>query len=97
MTNLEIIEAAKYGLYEEGKLTLIDGFIEDIHTYARWKALGYAVRSGEHAVAKFKVWKPCKTKKKSEIDDEENKDVEIPQKLILVSSAFFSQSQVEKI
>lgn len=64
---------------------------EVIHTFAHWKELGYSVKKGEHAVAKFPVWK-FKSGKKIEDDTEIiGKD-----KMFLKMSAFFTERQVEK-
>lgn len=69
---------------------------EQIHTYARWKAMGYQVRKGEKAVAKFKVWKHVTPKKKS--DDAEEKTASADRgKMFLKQAAFFSAAQVEPV
>ena len=44
--------------------------IQPIHTYQTWKALGYQVKKGEKAVAKFAVWKYTTGKKKQETEEE---------------------------
>ena len=64
---------------------------EPIHTFARWKAMGYKVKKGEHAIAKFPIWKMSKGKKKAD-DDEEQKG-----RMFLKMSHFFKTSQVEKV
>lgn len=44
--------------------------IQPIHTYARWRELGYQVKKGEKAVASFPIWKYSKRKPKN-MDEEE--------------------------
>ena len=63
---------------------------EEIHTFQRWKALGYSVKKGEHAIAKFPVWKPS-TKKDD--DGEET----TTGRMFMKTSAFFKTSQVEPL
>ena len=80
ITNREIIATEK----------LARGIKEEIHTFARWKSMGYAVKKGEHSNIKFAVWKPVKVK------DKETGE-ETGEKLIMKVSAFFTEKQVEKI
>ena len=61
---------------------------EQIHTFAEWKSKGYKVVKGQKAIAKFPIWIP--SKKKTEKDK-----IEI--RFWLKNSAWFSESQVEKI
>ena len=71
MTNEQIIFAETQRLAAEGVLrftgrtlhvVLDDGTpadfpeVEEVHTFAEWKARGYAVKRGEHARAAFPVW-----------------------------------------
>ena len=65
---------------------------EPIHTFAAWKELGYIVRKGEHAIAKFVIWK-YKAGKKTNDDGEE---IDTSRMFIKVSH-FFSQSQVDRL
>ena len=110
-TNEMIILDHAQQLAEEGKiaytgntvtLETVDGegivFKEtkQIHTYARWKAMGFQVRRGEKAVAKFKVWKHVAGKKKD--DDGEEKTAEAGRgKMFFKQAAFFSVAQVDPI
>lgn len=96
---LALAEAGKIG-YAGNTLTVeIDGEEkelrepEQIHTYARWKAMGYQVRKGERAIAKFKVWKHVAGKKKN--DDSEEEKTAGRGKMILKQAAFFSFAQVD--
>lgn len=90
MTNEEIIMMNQMALVESGKIAEED----DIHTYQMWKSLGYQVRKGEHAVAKFQIWKPSKGKKV----EAEDGSVEVKKPyMFLKMSSFFSTAQVEPI
>lgn len=108
MTNAMIIMIEQSKLAEEGILKytgrVLKGInaigeeveykeIQPIHTYQMWKALGYKVKKGEKAIAKFPVWKY--TSKKSKDDSEEAAQ----QKgyCFMKMSAFFTNEQVEKL
>lgn len=71
---------------------------EPIHTYQAWKTLGYQVRKGEKAIAKFTIWKY--TEKKAKEDNAEigvkEGDI-IKSNMFMKMSAFFKRSQVEKV
>lgn len=107
MTNREIVHEESQKLLKEGKIkptgkvyhwtdeegmehTYVES--EAIHTFAAWKQLGYVVRKGEKAVAKFPIWKY--TTKKVEKDDGTEED---RSSMFMKMSAFFSASQVEKL
>lgn len=99
---LALAEAGKIGYTGEVMTVEINGEEvelrepEQIHTYARWKAMGFQVRKGEKAVAKFKVWKHVTPKKKS--DDAEEKTASADWgKMFLKQAAFFSAAQVEPV
>ena len=62
---------------------------EAIHTFQKWKALGFKVKKGERAIARFPIWKYSNNSKEEE---EENGRGYCYMK----NSCFFSQSQVEK-
>ena len=64
--------------------------VEEIHTYEGWKQLGYQVKKGEHAIAKFSIWKYVKDKKKD--DEEVGKSF-----CFLKMSSFFKRTQVDKV
>ena len=66
---------------------------EPIHTFANWKELGYSVKKGEKAVAKFPIWKHTS---KTVTDEETNEEKEKTAMYMKVA-AFFKFSQVEKI
>ena len=100
MTNAMIILLESVKLMEQGVLAGTGKFItgdgkqlevpETIHTFAHWKELGYSVKKGEHAIAKFPVWK-FKSGKKTEDDEQVSKD-----KMFLKTSAFFTAKQVKR-
>lgn len=92
MTNAEIIFRESMELVKEGKLELISNLPEPIHTYSKWKSMGYNVKKGEKAIAKFAIWKYTKRTKTDEDGNEINDDRCFPK-----VSAFFKSSQVEKV
>ena len=65
---------------------------EEIHTFQAWKSLGYSVKKGEKAIAKFPIWKY--TSKKVETEDGEEKEIS---NMFMKTAAFFKVSQVEII
>lgn len=65
---------------------------EAIHTFALWKQLGYSVKKGEKAIAKFAIWKHTSKTVENEDGEEEEKT-----NMFLKTAAFFKLSQVEKI
>lgn len=86
MTNAEIIFQNRIFLMEQGVIQGIPGtsvtvkdeqgerevlMPEEIHTYNAWKKLGYQVQKGQHAVAKFPIWKFRVSKKQEQEADEE--------------------------
>lgn len=106
MTNAQIILAEQIRLADEGILkytgrileaVLADGTtteikeIQPIHTFQAWKSMGYKVKKGEKAIAKFPIWKY--TTKKSENDEEE----QVNGRMFMKVSAFFTNEQVEKM
>ena len=107
MTNAMIILWESVRLMNEGKIGTTgrmfeiqdkDGNVqtlmepEPIHTFARWKDLGYMVRKGEHAVAKFFIWKGAE---KAKTDENGNELDEKELRMFMKASCFFSASQVE--
>jgi antirestriction protein ArdC len=107
ITNKMLIEMKKKELFEAGiikgtgrvfvfedsegnKFTFPE--TEEIHTYQHWKGLGYQVRKGEKAIAKFQVWKYSTKKVETEDGDEKKKGF-----CFLKDASFFSESQVDKI
>lgn len=68
---------------------------EEIHTFARWKELGFMVQKGEHAVAKFPIWKHSGAKTET-LPMQDGNDVEYIDsgKMFLKTAAFFTRGQV---
>lgn len=81
MTNAEIIHNTK----------LLNGIVEECHTFQEWKALGYQVKRGCKALFKASVWKPRKRKTTKDDDAED----EMYNGFFLTSASFFGKSQVE--
>lgn len=109
MKNEQIIYEQAKALVESGVLKptgrittylLIDGTIAEleemppIHTFSAWKQLGYNVKKGEHAIAKFPIWKYMEGKN---VTDEDGTEKAESGKMFMKMSAFFSAEQVEPI
>ena len=75
--------------YESGEIRSVE-IPEEIHTFAAWKTKGYAVKKGEHAVARFPIWTYSGKKKQ---DDEEESNGHV----FMKTAHFFTRAQVEKI
>ena len=81
------------------------GIEEEVHTFAKWKSLGYQVKRGEKALFQTMLWK--KKTKKSKKDDTENKVENVENEegkekknndyFFLAKSSMFGRSQVELI
>lgn len=115
MTNAQIILTESFRLMEEGILKgsgtfgeTPDGQMvelpEDIHTFNGWKQLGYSVKKGEKAVAKFPIWKHTRKMMKTDTPDPEmNKanaminDQGGKTSMFMQTAAWFTASQVEPI
>lgn len=65
---------------------------EAIHTFAHWKDLGFCVKKGEHAVAKFAIWKGAERTVK---DENGNDTDEKTTRMFMKTACFFSAAQVE--
>ena len=89
MTNMEIIMGNMMVLVADGVISPD----AQIHTYAHWKSLGYQVKKGETAIAKFPIWKYTKGKRNEMTEEEAQAHGYCFMKL----SAFFSDAQVERI
>ena len=112
MTNEMIILKESVKLMENGvikgtgefmKVEEADGTIkavempEAIHTFQAWKSLGYKVKKGEKAVAKFPIWKYTKKEKPAEeLTGNPLEDAPITNMFMKVA-AFFTVSQVEPV
>lgn len=108
MTNAMIVLLESVKLMEAGliagsgiKGTTPDGkeieLPEAIHTYATWKSLGYQVKKGEKAIAKFPIWKQGKASKKAAEEARANGEDAPQGKMFMKTAAWFTIGQVEKI
>lgn len=108
LTNVQIIENAKQRLFLEGVLKatgrMIQGVdaegneilipeIEQIHTFNGWKDLGYKVKKGEHAKARFSIWKYSADK----IETEGGEEKQGRGHCFLKESCWFTAAQVELV
>ena len=84
MTNAEIIAIEMFTLIKDGTITAD----EEIHTFAMWKAMGYSIKKGEKAIAKFPIWK---------FTSKETEDGNTDDKMFMKMSCFFSTRQVTKV
>lgn len=101
MTNAEIIFRNSVQLMEEGKLKAIktdngDLIPEPIHTFQKWKELGFSVKKGQKSEIKIQIWKCRKIKSsKEQKPEEEQREEEI--KMFMTTACFFRFDQVERI
>lgn len=93
MTNTAIILNYSMDLVEKGILEEVNGIPETIHTYAKWKSLGYQVRKGEKAIAQFPIWKHTSKKK---VDKETGEEID-NSKMFMKTASFFKLSQVDLV
>ena len=84
MTNEEIIQNTKKALGM--------GEFEPLHTFQKWKEMGFKVKKGEHAVTCTKLWKP-KAKKFTD----ENGEEKVENNFFLAKAYLFKLNQVERI
>ena len=105
MTNQDIIWEQRIQLAKEGRLGYTGRTLtiqtnegekvfqepQEIHTYATWKALGFQVKRGEKALAKFQIWKYAQARREETEETEE----EPTGRMFLKLSFFFSPAQVE--
>lgn len=112
MTNAMIILNESVRLMEEGVLKGTGQFVEienedgttrqlempePIHTFQKWKELGYSVKKGEKSTIKFPIWKhTTKEKPVEELTGNPIEDAPITN-MFMKMSAFFTFAQVEKI
>lgn len=89
MTNEQIIKNARVSLVKNGTIKAD----EEIHTYNKWKELGYQVVRGQKAICKLAIWKPFI--KRVWKDDEDFPEEQ--KRMMMQTAAFFSRSQVEAI
>ena len=80
---------------------LTRGIVEEVHTFQKWKSLGYQVKKGEKALFQTQLWRMSK-KKEKENNDTENADNNKENKknnnyFFLAKASLFGKSQVELI
>ncbi len=63
---------------------------EPIHTYTVWKEMGFQVKKGQKAVAKFAIWKHT-----AKVNEETGEQEDL--KMFMKTAAFFSRAQVEAV
>ena len=118
MTNATIILNESIRLMEEGILKGSGRFAEvetdkgtqtielpeDIHTFAGWKALGYAVKKGEKSSIKFPIWKHTTKMLKTDTESAElnamNAQINAQggqTNMFMKTAAWFTAAQVEPI
>lgn len=109
MTNAQIILESSIFLMEQGLLKPTDQKViitdeqgsrevfmpEPIHTFAAWRAMGYSVKKGEHAIAKFPIWKMVGKQKQDE--DDEKDDQKRTGRMFMKVAFFFTADQVKKL
>lgn len=88
MTNAAIIMSNMEILIHDGVITADNV----IHTYGHWKTLGFTVKKGEKAVAKFPIWKYTKGKKK----DMSEEEAQARGYCFMKNSSWFTDKQVER-
>ncbi len=89
MTNSEIVATNMALLLASGAIK--EG--EEINYITRWNKRGFKVKKGAEHIAKFPIWMP---KTKEEIEKEQEKaDGKTVNRFKLVSTCWFSSSQVE--
>ena len=107
MTNAMIILLESSKLMEQGKLKGSGQFVEietengnkklempeEIHTYAKWRELGYQVRRGEKSEIKIRVWK---YRGRVQTDEESGEEVQTGSCFMKLAS-FFTMAQVDAI
>lgn len=107
MTNATIIFTESFKLMKQGvlegtgELVTIDingtptevELPEEIHTYQKWKELGYQVQKGQKAITQFPIWKYTAKKKKEDSEEKAQEEGHC----FLKKASFFKKSQVEKI
>lgn len=89
MTNAQIILS----------VMALNGINDELHTFNKWKSLGFKVKQGEHGI-ETRLWKYTKNKKNKEeapADADEETKKQYNNGFYLAKSYLFKQSQVEKI
>ena len=71
---------------------------EEIHTFQAWKAAGYTVRRGEHAIARLSIWNHTGRKTET-ITQSDGSEIEAEDKghFFHKLAYFFAAHQVERV
>lgn len=110
MTNSEIILSNRVFLMEQGVIKATEEMMEysdekgkrkinvpeEIHTFQTWKSSGYQVKRGEHAIAKFPIWK-YRQGKQQEKELEEGQEQVKSGRCFMKMAFFFTFDQVQPI
>ena len=70
---------------------------EEIHTFKKWKSLGYIVKKGEHSIARFPIWHKQKKYRRKPEEEEGEERREKDAFYYLKTAFFFTADQVEPI
>lgn len=104
MTNSQIIynAALAHGFTEEQLSQLLDAYKGDLpfHTFQEWKARGYSVKKGEHALFTADLWKFTSKPSKAMIEAAKEAGKDAPEEsphYYKKLSHLFSFSQVEPV
>ena len=96
--------SGQYGTMETDHGTVSIELPEAIHTFQRWKELGYSVKKGEKSSIKFPIWKHTVKMLKTDTDNAElNKANAMVNEqggetnMFMKTAAFFTFAQVEPI
>jgi hypothetical protein len=71
------------------------GITEEVHTYARWKQLGYKVKPGEKALFGTRLWKIVN--RSASVYAEKEETAEVTHNMYMCKAYLFGKSQVEKV
>lgn len=74
---------------------LLRGITDEIHTFERWKELGFSVKKGEKSTIKFPIWKYGKPK--TEQNEDGKTEIVKGGYCFMKMSAFFTAAQVEPL
>ena len=104
MTNSEIIykAALSHGFTEDQLLQLLEAYKGDLpfHTFQEWKARGYSVKKGEHAIFTADLWKYTSKPSRAMIEAAQEAGRDVPEEsphYYKKLSHLFSFSQVEPV
>lgn len=72
---------------------------EEIHTFNEWKRMGFMVKKGEHAIAKFPIWQLAGKGRKKKDDEagEEDAEKKTGGRFYMKVAFFFTREQVKEL